>query len=96
MSVRKFDWLEENSSPFSVPRGDITMPEQYAYVAQIAGVLVVGATLIYLAIQTKQNTDAVFAPMASASKQSAGRRINGVFVEVARRDTQSEPTNRAL
>jgi len=35
------------------------MLEQYAYVAQIVGVLVVGATLIYLAIQTKQNTDAV-------------------------------------
>ena len=33
--------------------------EQYAYVAEIVGVIVIAVTLIYLAIQTKQNTAAV-------------------------------------
>ncbi len=33
--------------------------EQYAYLAEILGVIIVVVTLIYLAIQTKQNTTAV-------------------------------------
>ena len=33
--------------------------EQYAFVAQIAGVIVVVVTLVYLAVQTKQSTDAI-------------------------------------
>ena len=33
--------------------------EQYAYLAEIIGVIAIVVTLIYLAVQTKQNTAAV-------------------------------------
>jgi hypothetical protein len=40
--------------------------EQYAYLAEIIGVIVIVATLMYLAIQTKQNTTAVQASVRQA------------------------------
>ncbi len=39
--------------------GEIMTLEQYAYVAEIIGVIMVVLTLAYLAIQTKQNTGAI-------------------------------------
>ena len=35
------------------------MLQQYAYIAEMVGVIAIVVTLIYLAIQTKQNTEAV-------------------------------------
>lgn len=43
--------------------------EQYAYLAEILGVIIVVVTLIYLAIQTKQNTDAVQSSVRQAMLQ---------------------------
>ncbi len=44
--------------------------EQYAYVAEIFGVIVIVVTLIYLAIQTKQNTAAVRTQSAQSILQA--------------------------
>ncbi len=44
--------------------------EQYAYVAEIVGVIVIVVTLLYLAIQTKQNTAAVRTQSAQAILQA--------------------------
>jgi len=41
--------------------------EQYAYLAEIVGVIVIVASLIYLAIQTRQNTDALRAASRHAT-----------------------------
>ena len=43
--------------------------EQYAYLAEILGTIIVVVTLIYLAIQTKQNTDAVQSSVRQAILQ---------------------------
>jgi len=44
--------------------------EQYAYVAEILGVIVIVVTLVYLAIQTKQNTAAVRTQSAESIMQA--------------------------
>ncbi len=41
--------------------------EQYAYLAEITGVIVIVATLIYLSIQTRQNTEALRATSRQAT-----------------------------
>ena len=43
--------------------------EQYAYIAEIVGVIVIVTTLVYLAIQTKQNTAAVQSSVRQAMLQ---------------------------
>ena len=54
--------------------------EQYAYVAEIVGVIVIAVTLIYLAIQTKQNTAAVRSSVRQAVLE-ADRESIRMFIE---------------
>ena len=54
--------------------------EQYAYIAEIVGVIVIAVTLIYLAIQTKQNTAAVRASVRHAVLE-ADRESIQMFIE---------------
>ena len=54
--------------------------EQYAYIAEIFGVIVIAVTLMYLAIQTKQNTAAVRSSVRHAVLE-ADRESIKMFIE---------------
>ena len=53
--------------------------EQLAYLAEIVGVIVIVATLVYLAIQTRQNTDA----LRSASRQATMETDIALLMKIA-------------